>query len=78
MDGDEVPVLHPQIVSYHTVDAGAPIVEVIIGQDNENRIPTFLALDQDGVASEQLQGFHGVIGQCNNGTVIIGGIGHPV
>lgn len=78
MDGDDVAVLHTEIVAHDTVDAGTAIIEIIIGQNNQNGVLALLALDQDCVTAEELQSFHGVVGEGNNGVVIVDGIGHTV
>lgn len=54
MDSDDVSVLHAEIVAHHTVDASASIIEVVIGQDDQDGIPPLLAFDEDGVAAEEL------------------------
>lgn len=78
MDGDDVAVLHTEVVAHNTVDAGTAIVEIIIGQNNQNGVLALLALDQNCVTAKELEGFHGVVGEGNNGVVIVDGIGHTV
>jgi len=34
MDGDHVAVLDAQVVADYAVDAGAAIIEIVVGQDN--------------------------------------------
>jgi hypothetical protein len=55
MDCDDVAMLDSQIVSDDTVDTGAPIIQVIIGQHDQNGVFSLLSLDKDGVTSEQLE-----------------------
>lgn len=78
MDGDDIAVLHTEVVADNTVDAGTAIVEIIIGQDNQHSVFALLALDQDCVTTEELESFHGVVGKSDNRVVIIDGIGHTV
>lgn len=75
VDGDDIAVLDTQVVSHNTVDASASIIEIIIGQNNQNGVLALLALDEDGVTPEQLEGVHCVVGESNNGVVIVDGIG---
>lgn len=75
MHGDDIAVLDPQIVSNHTVDAGTAIIQIVIRQDDQHSIPALLALDQHRVTTEELQSFHGVVREGNDGVVIVHGIG---
>lgn len=61
MDGDNVTVLHTQVVSHHTVQTTAAIIEVVITKDNKHGVLSLLAPDEDGVATEQLESVHGVV-----------------
>lgn len=54
MNGDNIAMLDPQIVPDHTVHPGTSIVQIIIRKHDENCVFPFLALDQDGIASEEL------------------------
>lgn len=78
MDGNDVAVLHTEVVAHDTVDAGTAVIEIIISQDNQHSILALLALDQNCVTAEELKSFHGVVGEGNNGVVIVDGIGHTV
>jgi hypothetical protein len=51
------------------------IIEIIVGKDDQDRILALLALDEDGVAAEQLERLHGVVGEGDDGVVIVDGIG---
>jgi hypothetical protein len=59
----------------NTVHADGAIVEVVIGEDDEHGILSLLALDEDSVATEKLEGLHGVVGEGEDGVVIGGGVG---
>lgn len=74
MNGNRVAVLNTEIMSHDTVNAGTPVIQVIICKNNQNGILAHFTPDQDRVASEKLQGLHGVIGERDNGVVIIYGI----
>ena len=74
MNSDHVAVLDTKVVAHNTVDAGTAIIKIIIGQDNQNSVLALLALDEDGVTPEQLEGVHCVVGESDNGVVIVDGI----
>ncbi|KAJ6261999.1 LOW QUALITY PROTEIN: hypothetical protein Dda_2800 [Drechslerella dactyloides] len=75
VDGDNVAQSDSQVVSNNPVDSSAAIFQVVVCKDNHNGIPSLLALDEDCVATEELEGLHGVVGQGNDGVVIVGGVG---
>ena len=77
MYGDHISVLDAEVVANNTVDAGASIIEVIIGEDDKDGILALLSLDQDGVATEELEILHGLVGEGNDRVVIVDGIGDP-
>ena len=54
MNSDNVAMLDTEVVSNNTVHACAPIIQLIISKNNQNRILALLSLDQHGVATEQL------------------------
>lgn len=59
----------------HAVHADRAIVEVVVGEDDEHGVLSLLALDEDSVATEQLERLHGVVGESEDGVVIGGGVG---
>jgi hypothetical protein len=59
--GDHVAVLNPQVVADDAVYPGRAVIEVIVGEHDENRVLPLLALDEDGVATEELESLHGVV-----------------
>lgn len=75
MNGDDIAVLDTEVVPHNTVDAGASIVQIVIGQHNQNGVLPLLALDQNSITPEQLEGIHGVVGESNDGVIIVDGIG---
>lgn len=77
MDGDHVTVLDPQVMAHDSVDASAAIIELIIGEDNENGVLSLLASDKNGVTSEELERVHGGLGEGDDAVVIVDGIGDP-
>ena len=77
MDGDNITVLDTQVVADDTVDAGAAIIEVVVGKDDQNGVLSLLATDQHGVATEELEGVHGVVGEGNDRVIIVDGISNP-
>jgi hypothetical protein len=58
---DDVAVLDSQVVANHAVDAGAAVVKIIVRKYNQDCVLSLLALDQDGVSSEELQSLHSVV-----------------
>lgn len=78
MHGDNVAVLDAEVVAHDTVDADAPIIQIIIGKDDQNSVLPLLALHQNCVTPEELEGLHGVVRQGNNRVIIVGGIGHAI
>lgn len=61
VDGDNVTVLHTQVVSDHPVQTTAAVIEVVITKDNKYGVLSLLAPDEDSVATEQLESVHGVV-----------------
>ena len=76
MDSDNVAVLHTEVVAHNTVDTGASIIKVVIGQDDQHSVLALLALDQDCVTTEELKGLHGVVREGDHRVIIVNGIGH--
>jgi hypothetical protein len=77
MDGDDVAVLDAEVVANNAVQPGAAIIEIIVGQNNEDRVLSLLASDKDCVAAEQLERLHGVVGEGDDRVIIVDGIGDP-
>lgn len=75
MDSDNVTVLYAEVVADNSVDACAAVIEIIISQDDENRVLSLLALDKDRVATEELECLHGVVRERDNRVVIVGSVG---
>jgi hypothetical protein len=61
VDGDDVAVLDPQVVADNPVDAGAAVIEIIVGKDDQHGILPLLAANQHSVATEELERFHCVV-----------------
>lgn len=78
MNGDHISVLDTKIVANDTVDTSATIVELIVSEDDEDGILALLSLDQDSIATEELEILHGLVGEGNDRVVIVDGIGDPV
>ena len=75
---DQITMLHTEIVSHDTVDASTSIIQVIIRKDNQNGVLAHFTLDQNCIAAEELQRLHRVVGEGNNGVVIVDGVGNAV
>lgn len=76
MNGHDIAVLNSEVVANDTVHSGTAVIKIIVGQDDEDSIFSLLALNEDSVASEELQSLHGVVGEGDNGVVIVDGVGH--
>jgi hypothetical protein len=74
---DDIAVLNPQVVTDNAVEAGAAVIEIIVGENDENGILSLLSSYENCVATEELESLHGVIGERDNGVVIVDGIGNP-
>lgn len=61
VDSDNIAVLDAQVVADNSVDAGTSIIKVIVREDDQNGVLPLLALNQHGVATEELQRLHGVV-----------------
>lgn len=61
VDGNDIAVLDTEVVSHNTVDASTSIIQLIIGQDDQNSVLPLLALHQNCITSEKLEGLHGVV-----------------
>ena len=51
---------HPQVSAHHLVDADARLVARVVREDDADGVLALLALEQDGVAAEELEGLHGL------------------
>lgn len=78
MDSDDVAVFDAQVVTDNTVDSGTAIIEVVIGQDDQDGVFSLLALDQDCVTTEELQRLHGIVRERNDRVVVVRRICDPV
>jgi hypothetical protein len=77
VDGDHVTMLDSQVVTNDSVDAGAAIIELIIGEDDEDSVLSLLASNEDGVTTEELELVHSGLREGNDTVVIVDGIGNP-
>jgi hypothetical protein len=78
VDGDNVAVLDPQIVPHNAVYPGGAVIEVIISKDDQDGVLPLLALHKNCVATEELERLHGIVGEGDDGVVIVDGIGDAV
>ena len=77
MDGDDIAVLDAKVVANDTVQSGTAIIEIIVGEHNQDGVLPLLAANQYCVAAEELERLHGVVGEGNDGVVIVDGIRDP-
>ena len=78
MDIDDITQLDTQVVADHAIHTGGAIVKIVVGEHGQDGVLALLALDQDGVATEELKSLQGVVGQRDDGVVIVHRIGNTV
>ena len=61
VDGDNVTVLDPQIVSDNSVQSGAAVIKIVVGENDQDCVLSLLASNQNCVATEELESLHGVV-----------------
>jgi hypothetical protein len=54
VNSDDITMLDSEVMSNNTVHAGAPIIQIVIGKHNQDRVLALLSLHQHGIATEQL------------------------
>jgi hypothetical protein len=54
-------MLDPKVVAHHSVETSTSVIEIIVGEHDEDGILPLLTPDQDGISTEQLESFHGVV-----------------
>ena len=77
MDGNDVTVLDPQVVTDDSVDPDTTIIQLIICENDQDGVLSLLASDQDGITTEKLKSVHSIVGQGDDGVIIINGISNP-
>lgn len=75
MHTDDIAMLDAKVIPHNTVDASTSVVQIVISQHNQNGVFPLLALDQDSITAEKLECVHSVVGEGNNGVIIVDGIG---
>ena len=78
MNSDNISMLHTEVVANNTVHSRTPIVKVIIRKHDQHCVFPLLALNENCIAAEELQCFHGIIREGDNGIIIVNGIGDTV
>lgn len=71
-------MLDTEVMPDNTVDANAAIIEIVIGQHDQDGILPHFTLNQNRVTPEKLQGIHSVVGESNNGVIIVSGVSDTV
>ena len=71
-------MLNTKVVSNDAVHSCAAVVQVIFRQYDQNSIFSLLALDEDCVAAEEPKSLHGVVGEADDGIVVIDSVGNTV
>lgn len=61
VDGDNVTVLDAEVVADNAVDTGLTVFKIVVGEDDQNGVLALLSLDQDSIATEELESLHGVV-----------------
>ena len=78
MYSDNITMLDAEVMPHDTVDASTSVIQIVISQHNQNGVFPLLALDQDSITAEELEGVHGVVGESDDGVIIVDGIGDAV
>jgi copper homeostasis protein CutC len=76
VNSDNIAVLDTKVVTHNTVDAGASVIEIVIGEDDQNSVLTLLTLNENCVTTEELESLHGVVREGNDRVIIVNGIGN--
>jgi hypothetical protein len=58
-------------MSDNTIHPCTSIIQIVIGENNEHCIFSLLSPNKNCVSTEELQCFHRVVGQGNDGVVIV-------
>jgi hypothetical protein len=66
MDGNNIAVLHPQVVANDSVYPRGAIIEIVIGENDQDCVLALLALDEDSITTEELERLHGVVREGND------------
>jgi hypothetical protein len=61
VDGNNITVLDTQVVANDTVYPRRAIIEIVVGEHDEDSVLPLLALDEDCVTAEELERLHGVV-----------------
>lgn len=54
VNSDDVAVLDTEVVADNSVDACAPVIQVVVGEHNQDRVLALFAFYEHSVSSEQL------------------------
>lgn len=76
MDSDDIAVLNTKVVTHNTVDTGASVIEIVIGEDNQHSVLALLALNENCITTEKLESLHGVVREGNHRVIIVNGVGN--
>jgi hypothetical protein len=76
VDSDDVAVLDTKVVPHNTVDAGASVIKIVIGEDDQHSVLALLTLNENCVTTEELESLHGVVREGNHRVIIVNGIGN--
>ena len=78
IDSDDIAMLHPEVMTNNAIHPRTAIIKVIFSKDNQNCVLPLFAFDENCVATEKPQGFHGVVGKADDRIIIVDGIGNTV
>ena len=74
---NDITMLDTKVVADDTVETGAAIIKIVIGENDQDGILSLLSTDKNGITAEELKGLHCVVGKGDNGVVIVDSIGNP-
>ena len=71
-DGDDVGQADAEVLPHDLVHLDGRVVAGLLGQDDADGVPALLALDEDGVAAEELELLHLGGAELDDGVVVVG------
>ena len=78
MNSDNISMLNTEVVPNNTVHSRTPIIEIVIRKHDQHRVFSLLAFDEDSITAEELERFHGIIREGDNGVVVVDSISDAV
>lgn len=61
MNGNDVTVLHAQVVAHNSIQTTATVIKIIITKDDKDSVLSLFATNEDRITTEKLESVHGVV-----------------